>query len=172
MADISVPILVPATAIAKALADLWPEKALTAEEAFEAIRKAAIKSSEPKPLYASIGTAEVTVLLARRYLRMQTFPASRRLLSTECRNRKTMALRHKVCFQSKFKTRPKGNLGKLKSLARERNLGYEERFWPKLPLFHGFIYGDDAFVGRWTVDEFRTVFSRLIAPQTKWEETF
>ncbi|MGY6278232.1 hypothetical protein [Methylomonas sp. MgM2] len=155
MTEISFPVTVTATAIAKALASLWSQQTCTAEEAFEEIRIDAIKTDSPKILYASLGTAEVTVLLARRYmeqtLKNAELPKFGRVVVARMSDITIEAMLEHELLPKEFKARLDSNLGTLKSLCTQHNVPFEEHTWAKLPLFHGFIYGKMAYIGRWTV---------------------
>jgi hypothetical protein len=157
MPEISIPITLTtsATAIAKALTIVLGQKTCTAEEAIEEIRKDSIKTDNPKILYASIGTAEVTVLLARRYaeqiLSHSDLPRISRIEVARLSDNTIYSLLEQELLPKEFQVRLRANLDRLMSLCVEYNIPYEEYTWPKLPIFHGFIYGSKGYIGRWTV---------------------
>jgi len=158
MIDISTPITVSFTAAFNAFNLVWSKKTCTAEKAFEQIRKDTIKTDNPKILYASVGNAEVIALFQRRYEEQvglhAELPKIGRIVISRMSDATIDALLEQELLPKEFKTSLHANLGKIKSTCSKLKIPLEVSFWPKLPTFHGFIYGNKAYIGQWIVGPF------------------
>jgi uncharacterized protein YnzC (UPF0291/DUF896 family) len=131
------------------------KEAITPEKALNEIHELAKRNKEKKILYASIGTAEVTVLMRRWYAEQTSSSIYPRFESIELIRMsdnviETLTLQGLITLG--FRERLSSNIQTIKEMCNEQDITFIERSWPKLPVFHGYLYGENAFVAPWIID--------------------
>lgn len=157
MVDIPLQFVFNPKALLEAFSELTGNRAISAERAFEKIKDTASRAKNPVTIYIGMGSGEVAALLKRRFgeaeQQEKPKPRIKSIRIVRMSDPTIDSLLERDLIAKDFKERLASNLNTIKKLCKAERIEYQLYEWPRFPQFHGFICGDQAYIGKWTVNE-------------------
>jgi hypothetical protein len=112
-------------------------------------------ASQDGTLYVSAGEGDITASWLRRLYEGTEPPRIDRVVVLRLRDDTIAAMEKRQELERGFGGRLHQNLATLRELLTRRDITFVVRELERIPPFHGYLYGDHFFRGRWLVGETR-----------------